>query len=291
ADNYGVRIYDAGRARWGSTDPGVTFVTDRAMYLAGNFNCPQPNYAGSDSSPAACGDASWPPSAGSPTEQKSTSIIADTIDVLSCNWVKAQSGNACTGSAGVGFQDDQDQWSTVCGTGCRPVDEASTKGSGSTPTGATCGGNGCQAKETIINAAFFAGTDQTWCSSNTNGTNCGTSYYSGGVENYPRYHEDWSGTDASTGRARKFWYQGSLVSSGSPTHTCFAYTAQLTTIANDPNYTCSAYTRQGFWSTQRYSPPTRRWFYDVSFNDAAFLPPLTPRFTYLNLVFFTQVFQ
>jgi hypothetical protein len=62
-------------------------------------------------------------------------------------------------------------------------------------------------------------------------------------------------------------------------------------IADDPRYTCTASTLQGFWSTQRYSPPTRRWFYDVSFNNASYLPPLTPRFVYLSLVFFTQIFQ
>jgi len=280
ADNYGVRLYDAGRARRNSTDPGVTFVTDRAAYVAGNFNCPQPNYAGSDLSPAPCGDATWPPTSSS-TDQKPTSIIADTVNVLSCNWI-AQQGGGTIAPCGT-YNMDADQWAQGCGVGCRPVDEASTKGSGTTPTGASCGGSGCQAQPTIINAAFFAGTDQTWCSSNTNGTNCGNAYYSGGVENYPRFHENWSGV--------KYWYQGSLVSSGPPTHTCFEYTAQLVAIANDPSYTCTASTRQGFWSTQRYSPPTRRWFYDVSFNNASYLPPMSPRFVYLSLVYFTQVFQ
>jgi hypothetical protein len=238
ADNYAVRVYDAGRARWGSADPGATLASDRAMYLAGNFNCPQPTYTGPDTSPAPCGDASWRPNPGDPTFQKPASVVADTIDILSCNWVLQQAG----GSIGP-----------------------------------------CGASPTIVNAAFFAGTDQTWCSSNHNGMNCGETYYSGGVENYPRYHENWSGV--------KFWYQGSLVSSGAPAHTCFAYTAQIQPVGDDPNYTCGAYPLQGFWTTQRYSPPTRRWFYDVSFDNAALLPPLTPRFTYINLVYFTQVFQ
>jgi len=281
ATNYGVRIYDAGRARRDLTNPGVTFATDQAMYIAGNFNCPQPTWNGSISSPAACGDALWPPTSSS-TLQKPTSIVADTINVLSCNWIQAQ---ACGN-----FNMGQDQW---LGSGTyRPLDEASTTQSGTVAaSGASCGGNGCQAKETIINAAFLSGTDPTWCSSNTNGNNCGASSYGGGVENYPRFHEDWSGTDGSTGRPRNLWYQGSLVSSGSPNHTCFEYHAQLAATADDPVFTCNATSNQGFWTTQRYSPPPRRWFYDVSFNDASYLPPLTPRFVYLSLVFFTQVFK
>ena len=281
ATNYGVRVYDAARARRDLTNPGVTFATDQAMYVTGNFNCPQAaaRLAGSVSNPAPCGDASWPP-AGPSTAQKPVSVAADTINVLSCNWIQAQ---AC-GNFSMGV----DQWA---GVGVyRPLDEASTKGSGTTPSGASCSGSACQAKETAINAGFLSGTDQTWCSGTPNGTNCGTSYYSGGVENYPRFHEDWSGTDSVTTRPRNFWYQGSLVSSGPPNHTCFEYQAQIVVVGNDPSYSCGG-SLQGFWSTQRYSPPPRRWFYDVSFNNAAYLPPLTPRFVYLSLVFFTQVFK
>ena len=280
ADNYGVRVYDAGRARRNLGDPGVTFVTDRAMYLAGNINCPVPNYAGPDTSPASCGDASWPPSSSS-TYQKPVSAIADTVNVLSCNWIAQQAGGTITpcGTYGMGVDD----WSAGCGVGCRPTDEASTQGAGTTGTGATCGGSGCTAAATIINAGFFAATDQTWCPSNSNGTNCGGSFYSGGVENFPRFHENWSGV--------KYWYQGSLVSSGAPNHTCFEFVAQVVAIGNDPSFPCAAGSTQGFWSTQRYSPPTRRWFYDLSFNNAQYLPPMAPRFVYLSLVFFTQVFQ
>ncbi len=292
ADNYGVRIYDAGRARRNTLDPGVTFVTDRAMYVAGNFNCPQPTLGGG-STPATCGDPSWPPT-GASTYQKGTSVVGDTVNVQSCNWVAAPAGNDPCGS----FLMDNDQWTTVCGVGgappnpsrCRPADEASTTqsetilGAGYVSGPVSCGGNGCVARNTVINAGFLANTDQTWCASNSNGTNCGTSNYNGGLENYPRFHEDWSGTGG-------FWYQGSFVEIGQPRHTCFEYNTQIVAIGNDPNYTCGAYALQGFWSTQRYSPPPRHWFYDVSFNNATYLPPLTPRFVYLSLVFFTQVYQ
>jgi hypothetical protein len=175
------------------------------------------------------------------------------------------------------------------------VDEASTLSSGTTATGATCSsGSGCLAKETIVNAGFLAGNDRTWCSSNTNGTLCGyPTYDSGGLQNYPRFHEDWTGTDSGTGRVRKYWYQGSYVAIGVPYHTCFEYTAQLVagvTVANDPAFACGS-VPQGFWSNQRYGAPPRRWFYDTSFNDATRLPPLTPRFVYLSQVYFTEVFK
>ncbi len=286
ADNYGIRIYDAGRARRNTSDPGVTFATDRAIYVAGNFNCPQPTLGGG-STPATCGDASWPPTPGS-TYEKGASIVADTINVLSCNSVYAPSGGNPCGS----FLMDNDQWTSANGCGdagnvsrCRPLDEISTVSSGTVGSGITCAaGTGCAAANTVINAGFLASADQTWCSTNPNGRNCGTSYYNGGLENYPRFHENWAATGG-------FWYQGSFVESGQPSHTCFEYTAQIVAIGNDPNFGCGAYTFQGFWSTQRYSPPPRHWFYDVSFNNAALLPPLTPRFVYLSLVFFTQVYQ
>jgi hypothetical protein len=282
ADSYGVRIYDAGRVQRGSTDPGVTLATDQAMYITGNFNCPQPN-PGADTSPAGCGDATWPPATGAATLEKPTSVIADTVNVLSCGWI-ASSGGVTNPPCGT-FNMNADQWAanggcgvTSAGSGCRPRDEASTSGG--------TFANGEPATQTIINTAFLAGNDQTWCSSTPSGRNCGQSYYSGGLENYPRFHENWTNV--------KFWYQGSFVAVGTPYHDCFDYTAQLisgVTIADDPTYSCTKYTLQGFWSTQRYVPPLRRWFYDVSFNNAATLPPLSPRFAYLSLIYFTQVFQ
>ena len=46
------------------------------------------------------------------------------------------------------------------------------------------------------------------------------------------------------------------------------------------------------YGVRRYlKPPQRRWFYDVSFNDAANLPPLSPRFVSLKLRWFTEEFR
>ena len=40
-----------------------------------------------------------------------------------------------------------------------------------------------------------------------------------------------------------------------------------------------------------YNPPTRNWNFDPAFNNAANLPPLTPRFVYVQQVLFTEDFK
>jgi hypothetical protein len=289
ATHYGVRVFDAGRARRGILDYGVTFATDQAMYLLGNFNCPVPNYSGSVSSPAPCGDTPWPPTSPTccNTYQKPVSISADTINVLSCGWIQA----AACGS----FSMDTNQWIAAKGLGVgmlRPLDEGSTLPSGTLQA----------AVQTIVNAGFYSGTDVSWCPSNSNGYGCdatsNTKYYGGGLENYPRFHEDWQPSGPGP---QNLWYQGSFVSSGTPNHTCFAYRTQLSSVAvaDDAVFTCNLPTNsyynvagtQGFQTWERYNAPRRRFFYDTSFNNASYLPPASPRFVYLNLIFFTQNFN
>ncbi|MGA2747887.1 MAG: hypothetical protein ABSG59_03845 [Verrucomicrobiota bacterium] len=92
-----------------------------------------------------------------------------------------------------------------------------------------------------VNAAFMTGN----VPSNGN-------YYSGGVENFPRFLENWSG--------QTFWYSGSMVE---------MFSSQ---IANAP------------WpgTGTVYNPPTRNWAFDTNFNNANNLPPLTPHVMYLN---------
>lgn len=80
--------------------------------------------------------------------------------------------------------------------------------------------------------------------------------YNGGLENYPRFHEDWSGDT--------LLYRGSFVSLNKPVHAI------------------------GSWARQSYSPPNRDWNYDTSFNNAADLPPITPRFVYLRQELFVR---
>ncbi len=114
------------------------------------------------------------------------------------------------------------------------------------------GGSGSRpnATSTTVNAAFLSGTD---VSDGTSGD------YSGGLENYPRFHENWSGDT--------FTYRGSFVSLGKPLHA------------------------DGRWTSQVYSPPNRDFDYDTDFNDVANLPPLTPRFVYLKQLLFARQFS
>jgi len=265
ANDYGVRIYDAARARRGSADLGITFATDGAMYVLGNFNCPQPNTSAGTSAPAACGPAG---------DQKPTSLAADTVNVLSCAWIQT---GACASIAM-----DQDQWPgwpNATNNPYRPVDERST--TGPAWTGWDTGGQ--PATQTIMNAALVTGADSTWCPGNAGGLNCGSSYYGGGLENITRFHEDWTG--------QQFWYAGSIVAMGTPGHTCSAVAAQWTPTANDPRFTCSAYPQQGFTMLTRYVPPAREWFYDTTFNNPGTLPPLTPIVVSAKQVFFSEPLQ
>jgi hypothetical protein len=115
------------------------------------------------------------------------------------------------------------------------------------------------AQSTSINAAFLAGVDTTPPGFP------GRSFYSGGFENYPRMHENWTG--------RALIYQGAFASLGEPTHASGRW--------------CGA----GGPPCDIYNPPDRNWNYDAAFSKAANLPPLTPRFVYLQQVLFTEDFR
>ena len=111
---------------------------------------------------------------------------------------------------------------------------------------------------TFLNAAVLGGVD-------TTPLNGGVDTYNGGLENYPRFHEDWGGGPALN-------YQGSFVSLGEPEHVNgdWCGTGDLCNI---------------------YNPPNRLWNFDPGYNDAANLPPLTPRFVYVQQVLFTEDFK
>ncbi|MBX3025865.1 pilus assembly PilX N-terminal domain-containing protein [bacterium] len=114
------------------------------------------------------------------------------------------------------------------------------------------------AQNTWINAAFLGGVDTT-----PDGYQ-GAGSYNGGLENYPRFHESWSGTSLT--------YQGSFVSLGQPEHV----NGDWCGTGNGCNI---------------YNPPDRLWNFDPAYNDAANLPPLTPRFVYVQQVLFTEDFK
>lgn len=90
------------------------------------------------------------------------------------------------------------------------------------------------AGDTTVNAAILAGIVPS-----------GGGYYSGGVENFPRFLEHWGG--------RTLTYNGSMVS---------MFNSQ---IAKAP-----------WGGADVYSPPARNWAFDKNFMDATKLPPGTP---------------
>jgi hypothetical protein len=97
------------------------------------------------------------------------------------------------------------------------------------------------AGDTTVNAAFLAGIKQT-----TPREIYTKDGYSGGVENFPRFLENWSN--------KTLTYNGSMV---------VMFYSKIAT---------------GWWAsaTTYYSPPNRKWAFDVNFLDATKLPPGTP---------------
>jgi hypothetical protein len=104
------------------------------------------------------------------------------------------------------------------------------------PANSTLGINSRTATTDTVNAAFLTGNVP------SNGE-----YYSGGVENFPRFLENWSG--------QTFYYNGSMV--------CM-FNSQ---IANAP------------WPGTGvvYNPPTRTWAFDNNLSNPAKQPPITPQ--------------
>jgi hypothetical protein len=143
-------------------------------------------------------------------------------------------------------------WSPACNnTLCRDGQSATVL------SDANAAGLARDAQNTWINAAFLGGVD-------TTPLNGGAANYNGGLENYPRFHENWKNVTLT--------YQGSFVSLGTPEHV------------------------DGTWrgtggGNGIYNPPVRVWNFDPGYNNAANLPPLTPRFVYVQQVLFTEDFK
>jgi len=122
--------------------------------------------------------------------------------------------------------------------------------------------NDCQSRKplaqrpaapTTIYAAFIGGVDVTTPNN-----------YNGGLENYMRFHETWSG--------QVMFYRGSFVSLGTPQR------------ANGPwcgtGATCNI-----------YNPPQRNFDFDTDFQAVQNLPPLTPQVVSVRQILFTENFR
>jgi len=115
------------------------------------------------------------------------------------------------------------------------------------------------ASSTTINAALLAGTDTTGDIEGSAGQDLGG--YNGGSKNFMRLHEDWTG--------RTLTYRGSFVSLGIPLHVNGAW------AYGDPYY----------------EAPISDLGYDIDFDDALMLPPLSPQFVYLKQELFVRQFE
>jgi hypothetical protein len=107
------------------------------------------------------------------------------------------------------------------------------------------------ARTATVNAAILAGHSPTPCDYARAG--CSSPPYGGGLENFPRFLENWNGVI--------FRYTGSLVS---------LYMNRYSTglWGNTANV--------GFAAAGYYTPPTRQWSFDVNFRFPERLPPGTP---------------
>jgi hypothetical protein len=227
ANNYGVRIFDS--ADLDTRD--VTFPTGQSDPTGLTVVSDQAIYVE--------GNYNYYPT--QTTAQKyPAAVIGDSLNVLSQSWeLTALSGgtnrrandrkslNNFSPYRAIAAQD------SPCGTSCVANSFSSATGLG-------------------INAAFIANVDNT-----VGGA------YNGGLENYPRFHEDWSNG------SRTLVYRGSYVSLGIPQHV------------------------DGSWvyGSPVYTAPQRNWDYDASFNEVEFLPPLTPKVTYVQQRMYTRFYE
>lgn len=240
-NNYAVRLYNGNYLYSGQTGApeirGLTIVSDQAVYIRGDYNLKD--------LPATSGvNEGDDPATPSITERwRPASILADTINILSNAW-RLDDSNGRVYNTTTNLPSTQ--------TNIRNSSGATTAPARVLPTATT------------VNAAFLAGTTITGGVNGTSGQSIGNN--SGGVNNYPRFHEDWNGTVP-------FNYKGSFVSLNAPRRTNSVFCGSY-----NPT-TCNIYT-----------PPIRNWDYDTDFNNAANLPPLTPRFVYLRQEVFSRNF-
>jgi hypothetical protein len=175
--------------------------------------------------------------------KKPASLIADSINVLSNN-SPLDDSYTCTAWADFATKSAKEYNASDCtGTTLLSARPATTIDS------ATCTINVSTSNCTTINAAFLSGVDIPTATES-----------SGGLNNYPRLHENWS--NGFTNPA-KFIYRGSMVSLGQPRKV----NGKFGNVGD-------------VWNV--YFAPNRDWAYDTDFDNAANLPPLSPRFVYLR---------
>ncbi|ULH17282.1 hypothetical protein MF271_18160 (plasmid) [Deinococcus sp. KNUC1210] len=268
-NNYGVRISNGAslHASSGSSraDLGVTVVTDQALYVQGDYNN---------------------------TNQVPAALMSDTINVLSNNWSKNLScKQRDTSGNGINSYWNGTNWISNPSFISNPSTIPTLTGDQRSILPMSCRWAGA----TTIKAAILAGTTTSGgLGIAEGGFDTGSSTQSGGVHNMMRFHEDWGGNSSPVVGAQQFTYQGSLVSLNQPLHSVGnfvlgtyseGYYNNVVYPVGYNNYVTSTSTNQ------IYTPPIRVWSFDTSFQNAANLPPLTPRFVYLVQDNFVRKFE
>jgi hypothetical protein len=206
----------------------LTVASDQAIYLQGDYNT---------------------------VDKKPAAVMGDTIATLSVNCV---SPNQATDPFTIPTANVNcliNSWSL---NGAVPQVSPWTGG----PISSTAIGTMYGARTTSVNAAFLSFTNQSRGNLGVNRNYKGSWLnYSGGLNNYMRFVEDWSDQD--------FNYNGSMVSLGTPLEFGGWFRASRPVAADR-------------LSDSYFSPPNRNFTYDTSFNAYPSLPPMTPSVIYLQ---------
>lgn len=203
--------------------PGAMSVaSDQAIYLQGDYNT---------------------------VDKKPAAIMGDTITALSVNCVSPDQATDPFAIPTANVNCAINDWSL------NPAVPAVSPWTGSAIVSST-NGTMYDAQTTSVNAAFLSFTNQSRGNLGVNRDYKGTWLnYSGGLNNYMRFLENWSG--------QTFNYNGSMVSLGIPLE-------------------FSGWFRPGSKSDSYFNPPNRNFTYDTSFNAFPSLPPMTPSVIYLQ---------
>lgn len=113
--------------------------------------------------------------------------------------------------------------------------------------------------ETSVRAGIIAGNNLSALAGSPDAGNTDESRLCGGMHNFPRFLEDWNN--------QRWNFVGSLIPLYHSTQALGQYNSNSTI----------------------YSPPTRNWAFDATFQDPNKLPPGTPQFQYIEPTAFRQV--
>lgn len=260
---YGIRLYNgrylAPSIAAAPEIKGLTVVSNQAVYVQGDYNLKDDNTTTPVSvanDPMTIRTERWRPAA----------ILADSINILSNRWQSDDFNGTVYNTSNLPVAHDSVTGKLLCVqldpvtypdfcASATDVDQPRIDAQTHRPAPA----------QTWVNAGFLAGT----VSPSTEGSD-GT----GGVNNYPRFHEHWAGSVP-------FNYRGSFVSLFEPSYTVAPFCNSFRPI------TCNI-----------YSPPIRNWDFETTggvstngvagFNRAENLPPLTPQAVYLRQERFTR---